>query len=458
MPVDIIIPSPGESITDVTVGAWLKSSGQWVEKDEPLVEIESDKAALEVPAPESGLLTITAEQGAEMNVGDVIGTIDPNAKRPSEGEKETPRQPPEAATKTEQIATKVEIATATASAAADESGGSGASAGDAGEGASGGRATSLARKIAAEKGVDLEGVHGTGPSGRIRKSDVIAAAPAPGSGAPESAGAAVARDDDASTLPAVSEQAVSAPADAGAHDLPVSMRGVRREKLSRLRLRIAERLVAAQRTAAMLTTFNEADMSEVIRLRKQHKDTFLEKHGVGLGFMSFFVKASVSALRQFPGVNAYIIDSEIEYHDYQDISIAVGTPRGLVVPVLRNAELMSFAAIESKIKDLAGRAQNGRLSIEEMTGGTFTISNGGIYGSLMSTPILNPPQSGILGMHKIMKRAVEDPLNPGQLALRPMMYLALSYDHRVVDGEQAVRFLIHIKECIENPERMLLEV
>jgi 2-oxoglutarate dehydrogenase E2 component (dihydrolipoamide succinyltransferase) len=448
MPVDIIIPSPGESITDVSVGAWLKSSGQWVEKDEPLVEIESDKAALEVPAPESGLLTITAEQGAEMNVGDVIGTIDPNANRPPEGEQETPREPPETATKTEQIATKVEIATATASAAASESGG---------EHASAGRITPLARKIAAEKGVDLEGIHGTGPSGRITKSDVIAAAPAPGSEAPASAGGGR-RDDDASTLPAVSRQAVPAPDDEGPADLPVSMRGTRREKLSRLRLRIAERLVAAQRTAAMLTTFNEADMTEVIRLRKQHKDTFLEKHGVGLGFMSFFVKAAVSALKQFPGVNSYIIENEIEYHDYQDISIAVGTPRGLVVPVLRNAELMSFATIEAKIKDLAGRAQNGRLSIEEMTGGTFTISNGGIYGSLMSTPILNPPQSGILGMHKIMKRAVEDPANPGQLALRPMMYLALSYDHRVVDGEQAVRFLIHIKECIENPERMLLEV
>jgi len=445
MPVEIIIPSPGESITEVTVGAWLKSSGQWVEKDEPLVEIESDKAALEVAAPESGVLTITAEQGAEMNAGDVIGTIDPDAKRPPEADEEAPRT---AATKTEQIATKVEVATATAAAADDQ--------------AEHGRVTPLARKIAEEKGVDLEGIRGTGPSGRITKSDVMAAAPgttapAPGSGAPESAGGAP-RDDDHSSLPAVSEQTVAAPPDAGIPDLPVSMRGVRREKLSRLRLRLAERLVAAQRTAAMLTTFNEADMSEVIRLRKQHKDTFLEKHGVGLGFMSFFVKAAVAALRQFPGVNAYIIDNEIEYHDYQDISIAVGTPRGLVVPVLRNAELMSFAGIESKIKDLAGRAQNGRLSIEEMTGGTFTISNGGIYGSLMSTPILNPPQSGILGMHKIMKRAVEDPNSPGQLALRPMMYLALSYDHRVVDGEQAVRFLIHIKECIENPERMLLEV
>jgi len=444
MPVDITIPSPGESITEVTVGAWLKSSGQWVEKDEPLVEIESDKAALEVAAPESGVLTITAEQGAEMNAGDVIGTIDPE---PPEGKKgkaaktEEKAPPRDAATKTEQIATRVEIATATASAAAGETGGAG--------GAEHGRVTPLARKIAAEKGVDLENIRGTGPSGRITKSDVIAAAAAAGMAAPIEAPPPPI---DESKLPAVAERTVPVP-------LPgVGGRGVRREKLSRLRLRLAERLIAAQRTAAMLTTFNEADMSEVIRLRKQHKDTFLEKHGVGLGFMSFFVKACVSALRQFPGVNSYIIESEIEYHDYQDISIAVGTPRGLVVPVLRNAELMSFAAIESKIKDLAGRAQNGRLSIEEMTGGTFTISNGGIYGSLMSTPILNPPQSGILGMHKIMKRAVEDPDNPGQLALRPMMYLALSYDHRVVDGEQAVRFLIHIKECIENPERMLLEV
>ncbi|MDY7107037.1 MAG: 2-oxoglutarate dehydrogenase complex dihydrolipoyllysine-residue succinyltransferase [Planctomycetota bacterium] len=451
MPVDITIPSPGESITDVSVGAWLKSSGEWVEKDEPLVEIESDKAALEVPAPESGVLTITAEQGEEMNVGDVIGTIDPEPPegRPEERAETEEKPPPrgrseQPAKKTDEIATRVEVATATASGA-----------GDGGENASGGRVTPLARKIAAEKGVDLDTVRGTGPSGRITKSDVIAAAP--GSGTAAAAGGAP-HDGDESTLPAVSEQTVSAPEDGGAADLPVSMRGTRREKLSRLRLRLAERLVAAQRTAAMLTTFNEADMSEVIRLRKRHKDTFLEKHGVGLGFMSFFVKAAVSALKQFPGVNSYIIDNEIEYHDYQDISIAVGTPRGLVVPVLRNAELMSFAAIEAKIKDLASRAQNGRLSIEEMTGGTFTISNGGIYGSLMSTPILNPPQSGILGMHKIMKRAVEDPNNPGELVLRPMMYLALSYDHRVVDGEQAVRFLVHIKECIENPERMLLEV
>jgi 2-oxoglutarate dehydrogenase E2 component (dihydrolipoamide succinyltransferase) len=445
MPVDITIPSPGESITDVSVGAWLKSSGEWVEKDEPLVEIESDKAALEVPAPESGVLTIIAGQGEEMNVGDVIGSIDPDALPPERGGKEespSRERSEQHARKTDDIATRVEVATATASGAADESGGPG---GEAGEETSGGRATPLARKIAAEKGVDLDRVRGTGPSGRITKSDVIAADEARGDAAQ-------------STLPAVSEQTISAPADEARSDLPASLRGTRREKLSRLRLRIAERLVAAQRTAAMLTTFNEADMSEVIRLRKQHKDSFLEKHGVGLGFMSFFVKAAVAALRQFPGVNSYIIDNEIEYHDYQDISIAVGTPRGLVVPVLRNAELMSFADIEAKIKDLASRAQNGRLSIEEMTGGTFTISNGGIYGSLMSTPILNPPQSGILGMHKIMKRAVEDPSRPDQLVLRPMMYLALSYDHRVVDGEQAVRFLVHIKECIENPERMLLEV
>ena len=226
--------------------------------------------------------------------------------------------------------------------------------------------------------------------------------------------------------------------------------------MSKLRLRIAERLVDAQQTAAMLTTFNEADMTEIMRLRKEHKESFGDRHGVNLGFMSFFVTACASALQTHPGINAYIDGDEIEYHDYVDISIAVGTPKGLVVPILRNAEQLSFAGIEAGIKDLAIRARDGKLTIDDMMGGTFTISNGGVYGSLNSTPILNPQQSGILGMHKIMKRAVEDPDNPGQLALRPMMYLALSYDHRVVDGEQAVRFLVHVKELLEKPERMLL--
>ena len=233
-------------------------------------------------------------------------------------------------------------------------------------------------------------------------------------------------------------------------------RGLRREKMSKLRQRIAERLVQAQHSAAMLTTFNECDMSEVMRLRKLHKESFSEKHGVGLGFMSFFIKACTSALRQHPRVNAYIVGNEYEYHDDVDSSVAVGTDKGLVVPVLRNTELMSFAEVESTIKNLALRARENKLTMDEMTGGTFTISNGGVYGSLNSTPILNPPQSGILGMHAIKKRAVEDPDNPGQVVIRPMMYLALSYDHRIVDGAEAVVFLVHVKNCIENPERLLL--
>jgi 2-oxoglutarate dehydrogenase E2 component (dihydrolipoamide succinyltransferase) len=226
--------------------------------------------------------------------------------------------------------------------------------------------------------------------------------------------------------------------------------------MTKLRQRIAERLVQAQHTAAMLTTFNEADMSEIQRLRKQHKESFYEKYEVNLGFMSFFVKACAEALQQFPRVNAYIIDGEIEFHDFVDISVAVGTEKGLVVPVLRNAHAMTFAQVEAGIKDFAERARAGKLTIDEMTGGTFTISNGGVYGSLNSTPILNPPQSGILGMHAIKNRPVEDPRNAGQIVLRPMMYLAMSYDHRIVDGAEAVSFLVHVKNCLENPERMLL--
>jgi 2-oxoglutarate dehydrogenase E2 component (dihydrolipoamide succinyltransferase) len=241
---------------------------------------------------------------------------------------------------------------------------------------------------------------------------------------------------------------------------PTGTRGVRREKMTKLRQKIAERLVHAQHTAAMLTTFNECDMTEVMRLRAEHKESFEKQHGVGLGFMSFFVKAATSALRKYPRVNAYIAGSgaemEIEYHDYCDVAVAVGTDKGLVVPVLRNAEALSFAGVESAIKDFAVRAKDGKLTVDEMTGGTFTISNGGVYGSLMSTPILNPPQSAILGMHAIKKRAVEDPKNPGQVALRPMMYLALSYDHRIIDGAEAVGFLVHIKDMIEKPERLLL--
>ncbi|MHC5022646.1 MAG: 2-oxoglutarate dehydrogenase complex dihydrolipoyllysine-residue succinyltransferase [Planctomycetota bacterium] len=419
MTVAIVIPSPGESITDVTVGPWHKASGDWVEKDETVVEIESDKVTLEVAAPESGVLAIAAREGEEKTVGETIGSIDPAAERVAAAPPDPPAAAPVAAPSVSSAST-VEVATETAAATAGD----------------GVRATSLARKIAADKGVALGAVHGTGTAGRVTKSDVLAATVTPVAAHTPAAPVSVPGDDGAITMPAT--------------------RGVRREKMSRLRQRIAERLVMAQHTAAMLTTFNEADMTEVIRLRKQHKESFEQRHGVGLGFMSFFVKASVAALQAFPRVNAYIVGDEVEYHDYVDVSVAVGTDKGLVVPVIRNAEQLSFADVERTIRDFAGRAREGRLGLDEMTGGTFTLSNGGVYGSLNSTPILNPPQSAILGMHKIMNRAVEDPANPGQLALRPMMYLALSYDHRMVDGAEAVGFLVHIKNCLESPERMLL--
>ena len=414
MSVEITIPSPGESITEVTLGPWHKQDGEWVEQDETLVEIESDKVTLEVPASTSGLLHHAAEEGAEMNVGEVIGSIDPAAAKPADSSTETAAvSSPTAAAMTNEIATATSAAT---------------------EGLA--RATSMAKKIAADTGVNLTGVSGSGPAGRIMKADVIAA------------------KDTLAAVPAVPVPVINA---APIAPLTVSGgRGLRREKMSKLRQRIAERLVSAQHTAAMLTTFNECDMSEVMRLRGLHKETFAQKHGVNLGFMSFFVKSCASALTEFPRVNAYVIGNEIEFHDYVDISVAVGTEKGLVVPVLRNVEHMSFADVEATIKDFAIRAKAGKLSLDEMTGGNYTISNGGTYGSLNSTPILNPPQSGILGMHAIKKRAVEDPVNPGQVALRPMMYLAMSYDHRIVDGAEAVSFLVHVKNCIENPERMLL--
>ncbi len=388
MAVDITIPSPGESISEVSLSGWLRDDGSYVEKDELLAEIESDKATLELRAPASGALKIATKRGDGIKVGAVVASIDTNAAKP-----------------------------ASAAVAATTNG-------DASM-----RVSGVAKKVAAEKGVDLAQLAGSGPSGRVMKNDVLAAT---------------------ETKPMILKPAAPA---------VVGSRGVRREKMTKLRQKIAERLVHAQHTAAMLTTFNECDMTEIMRLRAEHKESFEKTHGVGLGFMSFFVKAATSALRKYPRVNAYIVgqgaDMEVEFHDYADIAVAVGTEKGLVVPVLRNAEALSFAGIEASIKDFAVRAKEGKLSVDEMTGGTFTISNGGVYGSLMSTPILNPPQSAILGMHATKKRAVEDPKNPGQVALRPMMYLALSYDHRIIDGSEAVGFLVHVKDMIEKPERML---
>jgi 2-oxoglutarate dehydrogenase E2 component (dihydrolipoamide succinyltransferase) len=417
--VDIVVPSPGESITEVTLGQWHKHDGEWVETDEVLVDIESDKATLEVRAPAAGVLRVKVKSGAEQKVGAAIAAIDTAAARPA-GAGAPAATPAKAAPSAEP---KPAVAAPAPAAEASP--------------AEGRKASSLAKKVAADKGVDLARVEGSGTAGRIVVADVERAASAVSS--------------IANPVKPVAPAPPALPVVAGA------TRGVRRERMPKIRQRIAERLVDAQHTAAMLTTFNECDMTEVMRLRAEHKESFEKHHGVGLGFMSFFVKAACSALKRFPKVNAYIAGDEVEYHDYADVSIAVGTERGLVVPVLRNAEGMSFAQIELAIRNFAVRARDGKLSVDEMTGGTFTITNGGIYGSLMSTPILNAPQSAILGMHAIKKRPIEDPRNPGQIALRPMMYLALSYDHRIIDGAEAVSFLVHIKDCIEKPERLLLD-
>ena len=397
---DVTIPSPGESITEVRIGAWKRNDGDWVEKDELLNEIESDKATLELLAPAAGTLKVTADSGTDQKVGAIVAKIDDKAKRPA-GAAPAAKPAPAAAPAAEAIEPK---------------------------------ATSVARKMAADKGVDIAKVEGTGPGGRVTKADI------------ENAGSAPV----AKPAPAM-VSTTSAPVFTGS-------RGVRRERMTKLRARIAERLVMAKNTAAMLTTFNECDMSEVMRLRAEHKEAFEKRHGTGLGFMGFFMKAVVSALEKYPRVNASIVGDEIEYHDYIDVSVAVGTDKGLVVPVVRNVQGMSIAQIEMGIKELAMKARDGRLSVEDMTGGTFTITNGGVYGSLMSTPILNPPQSGILGMHAIKNRAVECPKNPGHVVIRPMMYLALSYDHRIVDGAEAVGFLVQVKNAIEKPERLLLGV
>jgi len=419
MPIDVTIPSPGESISEVTLGTWSKRDGAWVEKDDPLNEIESDKATLDLLAPGAGVLKVMAKPGSVQKVGAVVASIDDKAAKPASSESASPNG--KSATGTTGGTTGGTAAKPTAAPAA--------------AGAPDVRATTMARKIAAEKGVDISDVAGRGPAGRVMKADVLAASDKP-----------------------AAQPAAVLPASVPAAAIIGGARGVHREKMTKLRQRIAARLVEAQHTAAMLTTFNEVDMSEVMRLRGEHKDAFEKANGVGLGFMGFFVRAVVSALRKFPRVNAYIVGDEIEFHDYCDIAVAVGTDRGLVVPVVRDADTLSFASIELGIKALALKARDGKLTVDEMTGGTFTISNGGVYGSLMSTPILNPPQSAILGMHAIKKRPIEDPKSPGQIALRPMMYLALSYDHRIIDGSEAVSFLVHIKDCIEKPERMLLGV
>jgi 2-oxoglutarate dehydrogenase E2 component (dihydrolipoamide succinyltransferase) len=394
-----------------------------------VLELETDKVTLEVVAPASGALKISTKPGTTVNIGEVVGAVDEKATPPAGGAKPVPPSP---------------------SPATRDGNGSAAANGKVAPAAVHGgddvRATPLARKLADEHGVDLGSLHGTGAGGRIREQDVMSVVEA--KAAKGGSGGAVA------ALPQPAPTAAPAQAAPG---------GVRREKMSPLRQRVAARLVEAQHNAAMLTTFNECDMSAVMAMRAQYKESFEKKHGVGLGFMSFFIKAVVNSLKAYPAVNASLVpaaaggtDLEIEYHDSADIAVAVGTPKGLVVPVLRGCEQLSFAQIESGIKDLAVRARDGKLGLKDLQGGTFTITNGGIYGSLMSTPILNPPQTGILGMHAIKNRAVEHPAGTGQVAIRPMMYLALSYDHRLIDGAEAVQFLVAVKQGIEEPQRLML--
>ncbi|MGP1346225.1 MAG: 2-oxoglutarate dehydrogenase complex dihydrolipoyllysine-residue succinyltransferase [Phycisphaerales bacterium] len=471
MATDIKIPSLGESISEAVISSWLKSDGAYVERDEEIVELETDKVTMPLPAPAAGVMKIAVKEGDTVGIGDVIGSIDESASKGDGKKQEGAREEAKAgagagsgagsasgskggeagASESESKPAKKQDdggSSGSGGSAKGSGSGSGSSDGVGGEENGAVFSTPVARRLAEEHGVRLSAIHGTGPGGRIREHDVLAYLQSHEGG--EGDGGA-------------SGGSSGAGGGTGGGGRGVS-RGKRVEKMSPLRQRIAVRLVEAQHTAAMLTTFNECDMTNVMSLRSQHKEAFEKRHGVKLGFMSFFVKAAVSALRTVPSVNASIVDTEtgpgVEHHDYCDIAVAVGTPKGLVVPVLRNAESLDFAGIESGIGELAKKARDGKLTLEDMQGGTFTISNGGVYGSMLSTPILNPPQSGILGMHNIIRRPVERPDKPGsgEVVVRPMMYLALSYDHRIVDGEGAVTFLKHIKECIESPERLLLGV
>lgn len=394
MVLEMKVPSPGESITEVEIATWLVEDGDYVEKDQPIAEVDSDKATLELPAEESGIITLQAEEGDAVAVGAVVCLIDTAAEKPegssatstTSSVKETPKATP----------VKEEVASTYAT----------------------GTASPAAKKILAEKEIDASTVKGTGKAGRITKEDAVKAVPSMG------------------TMP------------------EDGTRGTTRKKMSMLRRKVAERLVAVKSETAMLTTFNEVNMQPIFDLRAQYKEDFKAKHGVGLGFMSFFTLAVVRALKMYPDVNSMIDgDFKIE-HDFQDISIAVSGPKGLMVPVIRNAEKLSFRGVESEVKRLAIRAREGQITIDEMTGGTFTITNGGVFGSMLSTPIINPPQSGILGMHNIVNRPMA--VN-GEVVIQPIMYVALSYDHRIIDGRESVGFLVAVKEALENPVELLMD-
>ena len=396
------VPSPGESISEVEIAAWLVADGDYVEKDQAVAEVDSDKATLELPAEESGIITLKAAEGDVVKVGQVVCLIDTSAAKPAgfSSSKSKEEANPSEPTNKEKTSEASEIQKEKTYAS--------------------GLPSPAAAKIMAEKSLSNEHLIGSGKDGRITKQDVLQALE-------------------------------SGSTSSGA--LNGGTRGTRREKMSMLRRKIAERLVAVKNETAMLTTFNEIDMKPIMDLRAKYKDAFAKKHEVNLGFMSFFTKAVTEALKLFPSVNGQIDGTDMIFHDYSDIGIAVSSPKGLMVPVVRNAEKMSLVEIEREIKRLAIKARDGKITPEEMTGGTFTITNGGVFGSLLSTPIINPPQSAILGMHKIEERPMAE---KGQVVIKNMMYLALSYDHRIIDGKESVSFLVKVKEYLENPEQMLL--
>jgi len=395
MILEMKVPSPGESITEVEIATWLVQDGDYVEKDQAIAEVDSDKATLELPAEASGIITLKAEEGDAVAVGQVVCLIDTSAAKPEGGAAPAKEEKKEEAPKKEEPK---------AAPAKEQTYASGS-------------ASPAAKKILAEKNIQPSDIVGTGKDGRVTKEDAVNAVPSMGTptGGP---------------------------------------RGTERTKLSMLRRKVAERLVAAKNETAMLTTFNEVDMSAIYALREEYKEDFKNKHGVGLGFMSFFTKAVTRALQLYPDVNSMIDGQEKISYDFCDISVAVSGPKGLMVPVMRNAELLSFRGVEAEIKRLALRARDGQITVDEMTGGTFTISNGGVFGSMLSTPIINPPQSGILGMHNVVERAI---VKNGQIVIAPVMFVALSYDHRIIDGRESVGFLVAVKEALENPVEILMD-
>ncbi len=404
MILEMKVPSPGESITEVEIASWLVKDGDYVKKDQAIAEVDSDKATLELPAEASGIITLKAEEGDTVAVGQVVCLIDTSAEQPAESApiKEAPVEPAKstpAPTVAPTPAPAIEKAPAPSY--------------------STGEASPAAKKILSEKQISPNEIKGTGKGGRITKEDALNAQPA-------------------------------------RHSMGTPTNGKRTEKrtkLSMLRRKVAERLVSAKNETAMLTTFNEVDMSAIYEIRNEYKDVFKEKHNVGLGFMSFFTLAVVRALKLFPDVNSMIDDKEKITYEYCDISIAVSGPKGLMVPVIRNAENLSFRGVEAEVKRLAIRAREGQITVDEMTGGTFTITNGGVFGSMLSTPIINPPQSAILGMHNVVDRAI---VRNGQIVIAPVMYVALSYDHRIIDGRESVGFLVEVKNALENPVELLM--